>query len=63
MLFIVLKDGESMGEAEALAFCDGKLARYKMPKLARFVPALPMTAAQKIKRKDLRQAYVEEQKG
>jgi fatty-acyl-CoA synthase len=62
MLFIVLKDGECMSDEEALAFCDGKLARYKMPKLVRFVSGLPMTAAQKIKRKELRQAYIEEQK-
>jgi O-succinylbenzoic acid--CoA ligase len=50
-----------MTEKEALAFCDGKLARYKMPKLARFVPELPMTAAQKIKRNELRKAYLNEQ--
>ena len=37
MLFVVLKDGESMDEEEALTFCDGKLARYKMPKLVKFV--------------------------
>jgi fatty-acyl-CoA synthase len=60
MLFIVLKDGEAMSEEEALAFCDGRLARYKMPKIVRFLPELPMTAAQKIKRNELRQAYMQE---
>lgn len=63
VVFIVLKDGESMTEEEALAFCDGRLARYKMPKLARFVDELPMTAAQKIKRKQLREAYLKEKNG
>jgi fatty-acyl-CoA synthase len=63
VLFIVLKDGECMTEEEALAFCDGKLARYKMPKTARIVPELPMTAAQKIKRNELREAYLKERKG
>jgi fatty-acyl-CoA synthase len=61
MLAIVLKDGETMSDEEALTFCDGKLARYKMPKLVRFLPELPMTAAQKIKRNDLRDAYLKEQ--
>ncbi len=61
MLFIVLKNGETMSEEEALAFCEGRLARYKMPKFVRFLTELPMTAAQKIKRNELRQsalAYV-----
>ena len=62
MLFIVLKNGEAMSEEEALSFCEGRLARYKMPKRVRFVPELPMTAAQKIKRNKLREAYLEEQK-
>jgi fatty-acyl-CoA synthase len=60
MLFVVLKDGESMDEEEALTFCDGKLARYKMPKLVKFVRGLPMTAAQKIKRNELRRAYMQQ---
>jgi fatty-acyl-CoA synthase len=59
-IFIVLKDGETMTEEEALAFCDGRLARYKMPKQARFLAALPMTAAQKIKRNELRDACLRE---
>jgi len=58
MLSIVLRDGETMTDEEALAFCEGKLARYKMPKVVKFLPELPMTAAQKIKRRELREAYV-----
>ncbi len=60
IVFIVLKEGETMSEQEALSFCDGRLARYKQPKLARFVAKLPMTAAQKIKRSELKEAYLEE---
>jgi fatty-acyl-CoA synthase len=58
MASIILKDGESMKEAEAIAICDGKLARYKIPKLIRFVDELPMTAAHKIMRKKLREDYL-----
>ena len=49
-----------MSEEEALAFADNRLARYKIPKLARIVSGLPMTAAQKIKRNELRKKYLEE---
>ena len=56
---IVLKDGETMTEEEAVQFCDGKLARFKIPKIIRFVEELPMTAAQKIIRKKLREDYLE----
>jgi fatty-acyl-CoA synthase len=58
MASIILKDGESMKEAEAIAICDGKLARYKIPKVIRFVDELPMTAAHKIMRKKLREDYL-----
>ena len=62
VLFVVLKDGEAMSEEEVLTFCEGKLARYKMPKRVRFVRELPMTAAQKIRRNKLREAHLAEQK-
>ena len=62
MLFIVLKEGETMSEEEALTYCDGKLARYKMPKRVKFVSELPMTAAEKIKRNKLRESYLEQQR-
>jgi fatty-acyl-CoA synthase len=47
-----------MTEEEAISFCDGKLARYKIPKVVRFAVELPMTAAQKIVRKKLREDYL-----
>jgi fatty-acyl-CoA synthase len=59
VVFIVLKDGEIMTDEEALRFCDGRIARYKIPKHVRFVKDLPMTAAQKIMRNKLREAYLE----
>jgi fatty-acyl-CoA synthase len=61
--FIVLKAGETMTEEESIQFCNGKLAKYKIPRYARFVDDLPMTAAQKIMRNKLRQGYLESLKG
>jgi acyl-CoA synthetase (AMP-forming)/AMP-acid ligase II len=34
------------------------LARYKIPKVVKFVDELPMTAAQKIMRRKLREDYL-----
>ena len=57
---IVLKDGETMTEDEAISFCEGKMARYKIPKVIRFMKELPMNASQKIIRKKLREEYLKE---
>ncbi|MFH1123329.1 MAG: AMP-binding protein, partial [Pseudomonadota bacterium] len=57
--FVVLKEGEKMTEEEAIGFCDGRLARYKIPKKVVFVRDLPMTATQKIMRNKLQQDYLE----
>ncbi len=56
---VVLKDGETMTEEEAIAFCGDRLARYKIPRVVRFVKELPINAAQKIIRKKLKEEYLE----
>lgn len=40
--------------ADIIACCDGKLARYKLPKEVRFVEALPRTASGKVQKDVLR---------
>jgi fatty-acyl-CoA synthase len=60
--FILLKEGETMSPEEALQFCSGKLARYKIPRDVRFVKSLPMTAAQKIMRNRLREEYLDKER-
>lgn len=59
---IVLKDGETMTEDEAIAYCDGRVAKYKIPKVVKFVKQLPMNAAEKIIRRKLREDYLAETK-
>ena len=58
MVFIVIKEGERMTEDEALKYCEGKLAKYKIPKHVAFLKELPMTASEKIKRRNLREDYL-----
>jgi len=55
---IVLKEGEKMTEEEVISFLEGRLARYKIPKVIRFVESLPRNAADKILRRKLREEYL-----
>jgi len=54
---VVLRPGTEASEQDILAFLDGKLARYKIPKSARFTDSLPRTASGKILKKILRESY------
>jgi len=42
---------------EIEAFCEGKLARYKIPKKITLVEAIPRTLTGKILKKELRKQY------
>jgi benzoate-CoA ligase len=52
--FIVLKQGQSLTEAEVKAFVKERLAPYKYPRFIDFVAELPKTATGKIQRFRLR---------
>jgi fatty-acyl-CoA synthase len=54
---VVLKEGHTLQEEEIVEFCQGKLAKYKIPKSVVFVQALPRTAAGKVLKRELRQTY------
>ena len=56
---IVLKAGETLSEEQVIDHCQGKLARYKIPKSVLFVKALPRNAAGKVLKRELRQNYGE----
>lgn len=50
---IVPRPGTTPTAEALLAYCQGRLARYKTPKTVRFVEALPRTAAGKVDRRAL----------
>ncbi|RJQ71433.1 MAG: long-chain fatty acid--CoA ligase [Desulfobacteraceae bacterium] len=52
--FIVLKPGKSATAEEIIAYCQGKLKRFKSPKEVIFIDALPKNLVGKILRKELR---------
>jgi fatty-acyl-CoA synthase len=56
---IVVKEGHTLAEEEVIEFCQGKLARYKIPKSAVFVDELPRTAAGKVLKRELRKQFGE----
>jgi len=54
---VVVKPGQALTEAEVIEFCQGKLAKYKIPKSVVFVEALPRTAAGKVLKRELREEF------
>ncbi len=61
--FITVKDGEVLTEKDVRKFCEGNIARYKIPKYIFFINEFPMTASgkiQKYKLKDLGVKLMEE---
>jgi len=56
---IQLKEGMSATVEEFIEFCQGKIARHKIPKYWEFVNAFPMTASGKVQKYKLREMYSE----
>lgn len=53
-LFVAFHDGESMTSDEILSFMTKSLAKYKVPKYVKILPALPRNGTGKIVRNELR---------
>ncbi len=54
---VVRKSGAALSAEALIAFCEGKLARYKIPKSVAFVEALPRNAAGKVLKRLLREQH------
>jgi len=55
---IKLKPGETSTLEEIRQFCDSRIARFKIPRLVRFVDSFPMTASGKIQKFKLRELHI-----
>ncbi len=55
---VCLNPGQSLSEKELLAFLEGKLARFKIPKSVSFANELPRNPAGKVLKRELRESYV-----
>ena len=54
---IRLKPDASLASSDIGAYCDGRLAKFKIPRQIRFVAEVPMTASGKIQKYKLREAH------
>jgi fatty-acyl-CoA synthase len=59
MAFIQLNPEQSSTEEEIKEFCQGKIARYKIPKYVAFIESYPTTASGKIQKYKLRELAIE----
>jgi acyl-CoA synthetase (AMP-forming)/AMP-acid ligase II len=55
--YVLLKGGERLSEADLVAHCEAKLARFKRPRIIRFVDEFPKTPIGKIQKNVLRDPY------
>jgi fatty-acyl-CoA synthase len=53
--FVIRKDGAGISEEDVRDFCQGKIARFKVPRYVFFVNAYPMTASGKVQKFKLRE--------
>lgn len=54
---VVVKAGKSLDVESILAFCEEKLAKFKVPKRIEFIDALPKNPSGKVLKRDLRLRY------
>jgi fatty-acyl-CoA synthase len=55
-----LKSGQTATPDEIRAFCDGRIAKFKVPRHIRFVDSFPMTASGKVQKFKLREMHCKE---
>jgi fatty-acyl-CoA synthase len=58
---IRLNPGETASQEEIRGFCDGRIAKFKIPRHIRFVDAFPMTASGKVQKFKLREMHMKSQ--
>jgi fatty-acyl-CoA synthase len=58
--WIKVRAGETLAEADVRAFCEGQIARYKIPRHIRFVADYPMTVTGKVQKFAMRQQMMQE---
>jgi fatty-acyl-CoA synthase len=58
--WIRLVAGETCTEEEIRAFCQGRIARYKIPRYVRFVEAFPLTVSGKVQKFVIREQMIRE---
>jgi len=60
MAWIKLESGSQLGPAEIRAFCEGKIAHFKIPHYVKIVDEFPMTVTGKVQKFKMREAAINE---
>ncbi len=60
--WIKIHDTQLLDEAQVRAYCSGRIAHYKVPRVIRFVDAFPMTVTGKIQKFEMRKLMEDEQR-
>ena len=58
--FVVLREGATCGDEDIREWCNGKIARHKVPRYIKIVDEFPMTVTGKIRKVEMREVSVEE---
>jgi fatty-acyl-CoA synthase len=58
--WVKLREGQSATEEEIRAYCKGKIAHFKIPKIVRFVDSFPMTITGKVQKFVMREQMAAE---
>jgi fatty-acyl-CoA synthase len=51
--------GETLSPQDILAFCEGRISKFKIPRHLQFVESFPMTASGKVQRYKLREMFLQ----
>jgi fatty-acyl-CoA synthase len=57
--WVVLRDGVELDAEGVRAFCEGQIARYKIPRYVRFVDGFPLTVTGKVQKFKMREQEIE----
>jgi fatty-acyl-CoA synthase len=60
MAWVKVKDKQQLTGDEIKEFCNGKIARYKVPRYYKFVDDFPMTVAGKIRKHEMQEISIKE---
>jgi fatty-acyl-CoA synthase len=58
--WITLAEGQAATEDDIRAYCQGRIAHYKVPRYVRFVPEFPLTVTGKVRKFEIRDRMMEE---
>jgi crotonobetaine/carnitine-CoA ligase len=55
LAFVVRRDGATVREEELVTFCEGRMAKFMVPRYVCFIEAIPKTPSEKVEKYKLRQ--------